>query len=134
MNSYIWISLVFIFSSFDLIGAEKPAAASYNYHEHACDKMVVLKNGTVRSAVNVAQTVAQLSTLYSDHEKEFLELVAKCRNFRIIFSEAGVRNLLKDFGFIDSHGNPLSIVKDIVLSCISGEGGEVIIVNPVKDS
>jgi len=83
--------------------------------------MVVLKNGAKEVAVLVSVTMRDLRELRTEDIIAFDGLVMKCRdgNHKLF---GNTEEFLKSKAMLERNGQPYNVVKNIVLSAVTGDG------------
>jgi len=94
-------------------------------------EMLRLKNGSEVFRPAVVVTMEALKSLLKEHPIAFYELVmiSRDRGHRLFGNTAAI---LQDRSLIESDGHPHSIVSDVVLSAVSGEGFGLHLGNPIS--
>ena len=95
-------------------------------------EVVKLKNGSEEFGPAVYATVFALKKLFQNDPIAFFDLVSKCRDQNHQFS-SDAETRLKALAIVDSDGTIHSIVKNVVLSAVEGDGLKMKIVTPVLE-
>lgn len=94
-------------------------------------KEMKLKNGGVELDVTIAATMLSLEGLLAHTRVAFYDLVMKCKDASHEFTYSNSERVLKCHNLMERDGAIPADVKNIVLSAVDGDKGEMHIVDPI---
>jgi hypothetical protein len=96
-------------------------------------RLMTLRNGSEAAESAVRVIMISLDELLAKEPIAFYELAAVCRDPQhVIFGNCAGK--LRERGLLESSGKPHGLVRDVVLSAVAGEGGDMHLQSPEAEA
>ena len=95
--------------------------------------MVILKNGSEEAKVAVITIMTSLRAIFDVAPMAFYDLVMKCRDNNYSYFGDNMQKL-EVLSLVQNGGEVHSVIRNVVLSAVSGEGLDLTLRSPIKEN